>query len=235
MSVAKSTIHRIASDHASSAETLAQRAHRELRAALMRGDFLPGTALTLRGLAERLGTSIMPVREAVSRLAAEQALELQPNRAIVVPELSRREIDELWRIRCLIESDAAAIAAEVATGEEVDRMAEITDGMWQALRRRDVHTFVEGTGLWAMQLAKASHSEPFIGYISNLRLRCAPHIAAAFGGDISAEDPFFWFSLPLQEQIAEAIREHDAARARDLRAADIRTFHTYVYKRLRWT
>ena len=162
---AKSTIHRIASDHASSAETLAQRAHRELRAALMRGDFLPGTALTLRGLAERLGTSIMPVREAVSRLAAEQALELQPNRAIVVPELSRREIDELWRIRCLIESDAAAIAAEVATGEEVDRMAEITDGMWQALRRRDVHTFVEGTGLWAMQLAKASHSEPFMGYI----------------------------------------------------------------------
>jgi len=233
MPVAKS-IHRIGSDHASSAETLAQRAHRELRAALMRGDFLPGTALTLRGLAERLGTSIMPVREAVSRLAAEQALELQPNRAIVVPELSRREIDELWRIRCLIESDAVALAAEVATEDEVSRMAEITDAMWQALRRRDVHTFVEGTGLWAMQLASSSHSEPFIGYISNLRLRCAPHIAAAFGGDISAEDPFFWFSLPLQEQIAEAIREHDAARARDLRAADIRTFHAYVYKRLRW-
>jgi DNA-binding GntR family transcriptional regulator len=233
MSVAKS-IHRIASDHASSAETLAQRAHRELRAALMRGDFLPGTALTLRGLAERLGTSIMPVREAVSRLAAEQALELQPNRAIIVPELSRREIDELWRIRVLIESDAAALAAEVAIDEEIARMAEITDGMWQALRRRDVHAFVEGTGLWAMQLARASHSEPFIGYISNLRLRCAPHIAAAFGGDISAEDPFFWFSLALQEQITEAIREHDTARTRDLRAADIRTFHTFVYKRLRW-
>src|SRR5258708_29727643 len=97
MSVAKS-IHRIASDHASSAETLAQRAHRELRAALMRGDFLPGTALTLRGLAERLGTSIMPVREAVSRLAAEQALELQPNRAIVGPELPPREIHEPRRI-----------------------------------------------------------------------------------------------------------------------------------------
>jgi DNA-binding GntR family transcriptional regulator len=188
----------------------------------------------LRGLAERLGTSLMPVREAVSRLAAEQALELQPNRAIVVPELSRREIDELWRIRVLIESDAAALAAEVAIDDEIARMAEITDGMWQALRRRDVHAFVEGTGLWAMQLARASHSEPFIGYISNLRLRCAPHIAAAFGGDISAEDPFFWFSLALQEQITEAIREHDTARTRDLRAADIRTFHTFVYKRLRW-
>lgn len=233
MSVAKPIPRAV--DHAVPAETLAQRAHRELRAALMRGDFLPGTALTLRGLAERLGTSIMPVREAVSRLAAEQALDLQPNRAIIVPELSRREIDELWRIRCLIESDAASLAAEVATDAEVARMAEITAGMWQALRRRDVHTFVEGTGLWAMQLAAASHSEPFIGYISNIRLRCAPHIAAAFGSEIQAEDPFFWFSLPLQEQIADAIRDHDAARARDLRAADIRTFQTYVYKRLSWT
>src|SRR3979409_1951640 len=98
MSVAKSTLHRIASDHESSAETLAQRAHRELRAALMRGDFLPGTALTLRGLAERLGTSIMPVREAVSRLAADEGLELQPNPAIVVPELARRETAALWRV-----------------------------------------------------------------------------------------------------------------------------------------
>ncbi len=80
MSTAKSTLHRIDSDLASSAETLAQRAASRLRAALMRGDFLPGTASTLRGLAERLGTSIMPVREAVSRLAAEQALDLQPNR-----------------------------------------------------------------------------------------------------------------------------------------------------------
>src|SRR4051812_35242411 len=162
--IAAKSLRRIDSHRASPAETLTQRVYQELRAALMRGDFLPGTALTLRGLAERLGTSIMPVREAVSRLAAEQALELQPNRAIVVPELSRREIGELWRIRCLIESDAAALAAEVATGDEVDRMVEITTGMWAALRRRDVHTFVEGTGLWAMQLARASHSEPFIGY-----------------------------------------------------------------------
>src|SRR5260370_24831384 len=102
----------MAFDHGSAAETLAQRAHRELRAALMRGDFLPGTALTLRGLAERLGTSITPVREAVSRLAAEQALELPPNRAIVAPALSLRAIHSRWRIRWLNESDAPAHASQ---------------------------------------------------------------------------------------------------------------------------
>lgn len=232
--IAAKSLRRIDSSRSSPAETLTQRAHHELRAALMRGDFLPGTALTLRALAERLGTSIMPVREAVSRLAAEQALELQPNRAIVVPELSRREIDELWRIRWLIEGDAAALAAEVATAAEIDRMVEITQDMWKALRRGDARTFVEGTGLWTMQLARSSHSGPFTGYISNLRLRCAPHIAAAFGGSVSADDPFFRFSLQLQDQITDAIRDRDVARARDLRAADVRTFHTFIYKRLGW-
>ena len=73
--IAAKSLRRIDSHRASPAETLTQRAHQELRAALLRGDFLPGTALTLRALAERLGTSIMPVREAVSRLAAEQALD----------------------------------------------------------------------------------------------------------------------------------------------------------------
>ncbi|SJZ30785.1 DNA-binding transcriptional regulator, GntR family [Enhydrobacter aerosaccus] len=232
--IAAKSLRRIDSARKSSAATLTQRAHHELRAALLRGDFLPGTALTLRALAERLGTSVMPVREAVSRLAAEQALELQPNRAIVVPELGRREIDELWRIRWLIEGDAAALAAEVATPEDIDSLVEVTAEMWQAVRDGDARTFVKDTGIWAMHLAKASHSSPFMGYISNVRLRCAPHIAQAFGGRVSADDPFFRFSLQLQEQITDAIRDRDGDRARDLRAADVRTFQSFIYKRLGW-
>jgi DNA-binding GntR family transcriptional regulator len=54
---------------------MARWAYREFRAALMRGEFLPATTLALRALADRLGTSVMPIREAVSRLAAEQAVE----------------------------------------------------------------------------------------------------------------------------------------------------------------
>jgi DNA-binding GntR family transcriptional regulator len=232
--VAAKSLRRIDAHRVSSAETLTQRAHQELRAALLRGDFLPGTALTLRALAERLGTSIMPVRDAVSRLAAEQALELQPNRAIIVPELSRGEIDALWRIRWLIEGDAAALAADAATPEDIDALVEITQEMWQALRDGDARTFVKDTGVWAMQLAGASHSGPFIGYISNVRLRCAPYIAKAFGGRVSADDPFFRFSLQLQDQITDAIRDRNGARARDLRTADVRTFQSFIYKRLGW-
>ena len=52
--------------------TLYEKVYEELRNALMSGRFLPGEPLTIRGVAEALGTSIMPVREALRRLAAER-------------------------------------------------------------------------------------------------------------------------------------------------------------------
>jgi len=219
----------------SSAETMARRTYRELRAALMGGEFLPATTLTLRALADRLGTSIMPIREAVSRLAAENALELRPNRAIRVPDLSRTENDHLWQIRLLIESEAAAIAAMAASEEQIGALSAVCESMWQAYRAGDARAMVEGSGRWTMLLADASGSAPFVDYIINLRLRCAPLIARALAEGISPGDPFFAFSLGLQDQIVDAVRARNADRARDLRRADVRSFQDFVYRRVGWS
>ena len=224
----------IAPDEHANVETIARRAYRELRAALMGGEFLPATTLTLRALADRLGTSIMPIREAVSRLAAEHALELRPNRAIRVPELSRIEIDHLWQIRLLIESEAAGLAATAASPAHICALSAVCETMWQAYRANDVRAMVAGTGQWTMLLADASGSVPFIDYISNLRLRCAPLIARALEG-IGPEEPFFSFSLRLQDQIVDALQSRNAARARDLRLADVRSFQDFVYRRVGWS
>jgi DNA-binding GntR family transcriptional regulator len=228
-------LSQVEGEEQNSAETVARRAYRELRAALMRGEFLPATTLTLRALADRLGTSVMPIREAVSRLAAEHALELRPNRAIRVPDSSRTEIDHLWRIRLLIESEAAALAATTAGDEQIDGLSAVCEAMWQAYRASDTRAMVEGTGRWTMLLADASCSAPFIDHISNLRLRCAPLIARALAEGISPEDPFFAFSLRLQDQIVDALQARDAERARDLRVADVRSFQAFVYRRVGWT
>ncbi len=224
----------MAAGEESSQETVARRAYRELRAALIRGEFLPGTTLTLRALADRLGTSIMPVRDAVSRLAAENALELRPNRAIRVPELSRAEIDHLWQIRLLVECEAAALAANVARDDQIAALAQICEAMWQAFRAGDARAIVEGSGRWTMKLAEASGSGPFVDTISNLRLRCAPLIARALAEGISLQDQFFEFSLRLQDQIVDAVQTRNAGRARDLRLADVRSFQDFVYRRVGW-
>jgi DNA-binding GntR family transcriptional regulator len=164
---------------------MARWAYRELRAAPMRGELLPATTLTLRALADRLGTSVMPIREAVSRLAAEHAVEPRPNRAIRVPDSSRTEIDHLWRIRLLIESEAAALAATTAGDEQIDGLSAVCQAMWQAYRASDTRAMVEGTGRWTILLADANCSAPFIDFISNLRLRCAPLIARALAEGIT--------------------------------------------------
>ena len=81
-------------------ETLNDRVYRELKNSIMAGSFKPGSELTLRSVADALGTSLMPVRDAMRRLVSERALEVLPSRKIALPVLTVDKFLELRRIRC---------------------------------------------------------------------------------------------------------------------------------------
>jgi DNA-binding GntR family transcriptional regulator len=106
-------------------ETLNERVYRELKDSIMAGAFKPGSELTLRSVAEALGTSLMPVRDAMRRLVAERALEVLPSRKIALPILSVAEFNELRRIRILLEGEAAALAATRITRRELNTCRSI--------------------------------------------------------------------------------------------------------------
>ncbi|MGA7803628.1 GntR family transcriptional regulator [Bradyrhizobium sp.] len=93
------------------ADTLAERTYARLRYALIVGQFAPGECITLGALARQLGTSVTPVRDALSRLAAADALHQNRQSGVVVPLLSRPDLDELCRLRLAIEGFAFANAA----------------------------------------------------------------------------------------------------------------------------
>src|SRR5690606_34687563 len=80
-------------------DTLQRRTYETLRQALMAGVFQLGQSVTLRTLAAALGTSPMPVREAVSRLITERALTMLPNRTVIVPRMTRNRCIELFKAR----------------------------------------------------------------------------------------------------------------------------------------
>jgi len=92
-------------------QTLGERAYGKLADLLMSGRLAPGEKLSLRAAADVLGVSIMPVREAVSRLVADRALEVAPNRAVRVPLTTTAQFRDLTRVRITIEGHAAAEAA----------------------------------------------------------------------------------------------------------------------------
>lgn len=104
-------------------ETLGDRVTTELRARLVAGQLAPGDKLSLRRVAQALGVSMMPVREAVSRLAADRALEVLPGRAVRVPVLTLEQFRELTRLRLVVEGFAAEEAARVASPEQIEAIA----------------------------------------------------------------------------------------------------------------
>ncbi len=200
--------------------TLGQQVYRRLHDRIMSGTLLPGAKLTLRGLAEELGTSVQPVREAVSRLAAEGALELAPNRLIRVPHLDRSPTDELWSMRVLLEGYAALV--------------EINDNLRVGYATRDWQRIMREAQAWGLTLAAGARLPLFEATIVNLRLRSAPHLAASLHADAPYDPSFVQFTVHTQDELVLAVRARDGERARDLRRTDLLTFQRYLYRRLGW-
>src|SRR5580698_6543337 len=92
-------------------ETVQERVYCALRDQLMRGAFEPGQKLKIAELAGAFGTSAMPVREALSRLVAERAVESLPNRSVRVPDLTKAALQDLREARFAIEGLAVERAA----------------------------------------------------------------------------------------------------------------------------
>lgn len=94
--------------------TLAVKVHARLRAALVGGRLVPGQRLVHRQLAQGLGVSPTPVREALLRLVSEGALELDGRGVASVPRLAPARYEEIMDLRVELEGRAAARAALAA-------------------------------------------------------------------------------------------------------------------------
>ena len=84
--------------------------YEELRTRLITGKIMPGIGLSTRGLALELGVSQMPVRDALSRLAAEGAVQIRSKRKIEVPAMTADRFADLLACRLLLEPEAAVLA-----------------------------------------------------------------------------------------------------------------------------
>ena len=85
-------------------DTLQEQVYVRLQEALISGHFVPGQAITLRAAAEALGTSPMPVRDALRRLEIEHALVPRSNRTLGVPrEMTYASLTELREVRMALE------------------------------------------------------------------------------------------------------------------------------------
>src|SRR5689334_3077689 len=101
------------------------RAVNQLRERILGGEYVPGERLAEVELAEKLGVSRTPVREALRRLAAEGLVDITANKGARVVEYPRTDLERIFEIRARVEGMSARIAAETATTADIDRLEEI--------------------------------------------------------------------------------------------------------------
>jgi DNA-binding GntR family transcriptional regulator len=111
-----------------------------LRTNLLCGKIAPGIPLTIRGLAEVLGVSPMPVREALHRLACEGAVEAKNNRRIIVPMMTAEKFSELCELRILLETHAAEKALPFVREQDIANLERIDTLVDQAVEQGDVES-----------------------------------------------------------------------------------------------
>lgn len=197
------------------------RALEKISRGLMRGAFAPGQVLSIRSLAAALGTSPMPVREALKHLIASSVLEALPNRSARVPRLTEEDLRELNQVRIAIEGMAATAACANATPELIDRLSAINDRLVAAIAEGDLRLCLVANQAFHFTLYAASRSRFLMPLIEALWLRCGPTLYYSL---LSPDTPW---DASNHAVMLSALRENRPERMREAIERDINTtmFH----------
>lgn len=108
-----------------------------LRSAIITGKLSPGERLMEIKLANELGVSRTPVREALRKLEKEGLVITTPRKGAEVAPINERDLREVLEVRKSLESLACQLAAEKITPEQVAQLREMNDSIAQAIEDKD--------------------------------------------------------------------------------------------------
>jgi DNA-binding GntR family transcriptional regulator len=189
--------------------------YEELRRRMITGKIIPGVGLSTRGLAFEMGVSQMPVRDALSRLAAEGAVAIRSKRRIEVPAMTAERFGDLLDCRLMLEPEAAALALAQLTPAKLRRLREIDDAIDRAMANGDVIGYMENNFAFHFNIYRANDRPILNRLIEALWLQFGPFMRVVYGR-------FGTANLVDQHQIAlAAIEARDPDALRRAIASDI--------------
>lgn len=155
--------------------------YRRLRDMVLYGDLTPGQAVTIQGLATRLGTGMTPVREAIRRLISQGALEFQGNRRVSVPKLNAANISEIIQARQWLDPHLIRRAAARAGPADLARLTDIDTALDTAIARGDLRAYLELNHRFHSRLYDMAASPILTDMAEGLWLRFGPSMRVVCG------------------------------------------------------
>ena len=212
-------------------DTLGAQVLVHLRAQLITGLLAPGDKLSLRSLALQLGVSMQPVRDAVSRLVAERALEVAPKRSVQVPLMRLAQFKELTTLRLGIEGFAAEQAAHRHGGAERATLRRHEAAFRRQSHRRtpDIDAAIVANAKLHFAIYRAAGMPALVPIIEGLWLRIGPVLNLDMRGGTGRLTS--GVAMNCHAALLAAIKRGDAASARDALLEDIRSTAEFIEAR----
>ncbi len=155
-------------------EAAHEQVYRSLRSRIMYGEIAPGTALTLRGLAQEFSVSMTPAREAVRRLIAEGALTLSVSGRVSTPELSNDRIEELACLRALLEPELSSRALPRAHVALIERLQTINQNLSEAVAKHDAVGYLRSNLEFHRTLYLRAQAPAMLAMVETVWLQMGP-------------------------------------------------------------
>ena len=189
------------------ANSKTQMLYHQVREKIVSGEIKPGAILTESGLADEYGVSKAPVREALVLLGHEGLVEPMPRIGHVVANFTVQDVLETFHLRTILETEAAGLAAERVTEEDITALLKNVDDEFALSERAHEDSFYERTHELNMEfhqrIARASGSRRLADLIQQLMDDMRRMLAF---------DPCF--VTPRQHmEIIEALKHGDRAKA----------------------
>ena len=117
--------------------TLSEQAYNQIKDAICQGSVAPGDILSENQIAQQLGMSRTPVREALRALASEGFVEIRNGIGAYVKPLSSKDMEDLYEVRCLLEMQAIKTSIYLISNDEIDDLTRRFQAIYDACEQGD--------------------------------------------------------------------------------------------------
>ncbi len=115
-----------------------EKVYEDLKSAILSGHYGPGEKLAEEHLAERLGVSRTPVREALHKLESEGLIKIRKKRGFIVPRDTKEEVEELFELRSILEGHTLRVISRITSEEILSQLNESIQKAEEALKRNRI-------------------------------------------------------------------------------------------------
>lgn len=188
-------------------DSIEDQIYRSLRTQLLEGEYEDGERLVQRVVAERMGTSRIPVRDALKRLEADGLLVKDEHGGYYCRSFGLEDVDEIYRLRMLLEPYAVRYAVPRLDPEMLQYLRELLEAMDEAIEDRDQERYLDLNREFHMTVYEASQQPRLVQIIKGLWSGRPLFVAGDLGKTKAAQE---------HGQILEAIERADVDLASDL-------------------